>query len=443
MSGGLANKRNVAIVLAAVLVLLIALIAATSGFGHPSVPDGDVAIVDEDITVEGVVEDGKISQEAFDRSLELAAKQSGLQEAPAPGDEQYEQVRDQAVGLVLDITWIKGEADRQGIEVTPTEVQEELAKVKQESFKTEKAFQDFLAQSGLTEEEVLQRVELQVVSTRIQEQLADNTPEVSEAEVEEFYEANKEQFAQPEQRTIRMVLNEDPAKVDQALQALEADNSPASWNQVAKEFSTDDVGNDQGGLRENVTPGSFEQPLDDEIFDAEQGELVGPIETSVGTYVFQVDSITPASEQDFDQVAPQIQEQLNGQSDQEHFAAFLADYRDRWTELTQCAEDYLIIRCENFSGPTAQPCPDPTLPEEQQQAQLEQNGCPPPVLTISPVAPGTVQPFVPSGGGAPQRPHPPGEDAAQPPTPGGLPGGAIPGGAPPGGAPPTQAPPQG
>jgi parvulin-like peptidyl-prolyl isomerase len=440
---GLGNKRTVAIALGAVLVLLIILIGATSGYGHPDVPEGDVAVVDEDITVEGVVEDGKISQESFDRALQLAAKQSGLPKAPEPGEEQYEQVRDQAIGLVLDIAWIKGEADQQGVEATPTEVQQELETVKTQSFKTEQAFQQFLKESGLSEAEVQQRVELQVISRKIQEKISEETPDVTEEDARDFYDANKEQFEQPEQRTIRLIQNEDEALAQQAADTLQQDNSPKSWGEVAKQLSTDDIGNSQGGLRENVTPGVFEQPLDDEIFDAEEGEVIGPIKTDVASYVFQVDSVTPASSQAFDEALPQIQEQLNGQRDQETFGAFLSDYRDRWTELTICAEDFVIVRCDNFDGAVAEPCPDPALPEEQQQAQLEQNGCPPPVVTPSPVAPGAVPEFGQPTGGAPQRPHPPGEDAAAPggALPGGLPGGAVPQGAPPGGAPPGGAPP--
>jgi hypothetical protein len=158
--------------------------------------------------------------------------------------------------------------------------------------------------------------------------------------------------------------------------------------------------------------------------------------------VFQVDSITPSATQPFDQALPQVKQQLEGQAQQEAFAGFLQDYRDRWSALTICADDFTIERCDNFTGSAAQPCPDPTLPPEQQQTQIEQTGCPPPVLTISPAAPGSIEPVVPVSGGSPQRPHPPGEDqAAQPQLPGGaIPGGgAVPGGAPSG----AQATPQG
>jgi parvulin-like peptidyl-prolyl isomerase len=438
------DKRTlVGIVLGAGLVVAIVLAGVTAGFGSTSVPEGDVAVIDADINVPEVVEDGRISQEAFDRSLELATRQSGQQEVPQPGSEQYDQVKEQAMGLLLDIAWIKGEADERGIEVTDTEVQQEFQSTKDENFENEKEYQQFLEESGLTEPEILQRVELQLISEQIQQAVSEGT-EPTESDAREFYEGNKEQFEQPEQRTIRIVQNEDAAQVEQAADQLKQDNSPASWKKVAAQSSTDANSKDQGGVREAITPGVFEQPLDDEIFGASEGEVVGPISTERGSYVFQVDSITEASTQPFEEAQPQIQQQLAGQLQQFAFNDFLADYRDRWTELTVCADGYVIERCENFTGSATPPCPDPSLPEEQQQQQLEQTGCPAPVLSNSPAAPGSITPLTPAAGGAPQGPHPPGEDQAAPQLPGGaVPGGAVPGGAAPGGAAPGGAAPGG
>ena len=65
------NKRAVAIVLGAVLVLLVVLIAATSGFGDESPADDAVAVVDGE----------QITQEDFDRALGQAAALDGEAEA--------------------------------------------------------------------------------------------------------------------------------------------------------------------------------------------------------------------------------------------------------------------------------------------------------------------------------------------------------------------------
>jgi foldase protein PrsA len=410
------NKRTAAIVLAALLVLVVALVAATSGFGDESVADDSVAVVDGD----------QISKEDFDRALgQAAARQGAAQncQGPGPDDPAYAALRDEALNDILDTAWINGEAEERGVEVSDREVQQEFEQTRAQNFKTDQEYEDFLKTSCFTQEDVDARVRLQLVSTKIQEAITEGGGEVSEDDVQTFYDANKEQFAQPEQRNIRIVLNEDPEKAQQAADQLKQDNSPENWNKVASELSTDASSKDAGGVRESITSGVFPEEVDAQIFDAPEGEVVGPIETPTGTYVFQVDTVTEAGSTPLDEARPQIEEQLKSQLQQEAFGAFLSDYRDRWVQVTVCATDFINERCDNFGGAAA-PCPDPSLPEEQQKQQLEQSGCPPPVLSSNPAAPGTSLPFIPATG-QPQRPHPPGEDVAVPAgVPGGVPGGA-------------------
>jgi hypothetical protein len=265
---------------------------------------------------------------------------------------------------------------------------------------------------------------LQLISKAIEDKLTNSVGDPSDADAQSFYDANKTQFSQPEQRTIRLIQNSDSAQVDKALQALKADDSPENWNTVAKQYSTDPQSKEKGGLRPGVVTGTFEQPLDDDIFKAPQGQVEGPVTTPTGTYVYEVESIQPESTQAFDQVKDQIKQQIKSTKQQEAFSAFLTDYRDYWSSLTVCGDDYLISRCDNFEG-SPNPCPDPTLTPAQQQQQVQQQGCPPPVLTISPVNPGSVRLFVPAAGGLPQKPHPPGEGTA--PSQSTLPQGIVPG----------------
>ncbi len=113
-----------------------------------------------------------------------------------------------------------------------------------------------------------------------------------------------------------------------------------------------------------------------------------------------MDAITEASTTSFEDAREQIDQQLGPQIQQEEFTAFLADYRDRWTEVTICAEDFITERCDNFKGETA-PCPDPALPEDQQKQQLEETGCPPPVLPNTPGRARLVRPVRARPGRAP------------------------------------------
>src|SRR5262249_5056754 len=157
--------------------------------------------------------------------------------------------------------------------------------------------------------------------------------------------------------------------------ALKADSSDANWQKVAAQYSTDPQSKTKGGLRPGIVQGTFEQPLDDDIFKASTGEIVGPVTTPTGTYAFEVKTITPATTTPFDQVKAQIVQQIKQTQQQDGFTGFLTDYRDYWSSLTFCAPDYTIVRCANFTG-KPNPCPDPTLSAAQQQQQIQQQGCP-------------------------------------------------------------------
>jgi hypothetical protein len=256
--------------------------------------------------------------------------------------------------------------------------------------------------------------------------------------VQDYYNANKEQFTQPAKRTIRIIQNKDANQVNQALQALKADPSAANWNKVAAQYSTDPTSKDKGGLRTDVVPGSFQQPLDDDIFSAPLHSIQGPVTTPTATFIFEVESATPEHVQGLDdtvssatggapsKVSDQIKTQIQSQQQQETLTAFGTHFRDYWTNLTQCASDYTVLGCDNFSGggPTCDPdkvaqqpggggtgCPAPVFASCQegstatggQPGQLQCTGSGP-----TPGEPGSFKPFVPVAGGAPQTPHPPG-----------------------------------
>jgi parvulin-like peptidyl-prolyl isomerase len=418
---GILSGRNLAIGAGVLLLVMVAIVAVAVGVGHPSVPSDDVAVVDADIDVPGLTENGHITKAGFDKLLLSTAKQSGAQQVPSPSDPQYEQLKQQTMSTALDMTWITGEAERQDAVPTETEVQQALQQLKGQ-FKNQQAYEQARDQAGLTEEQVVERARLQAISNKIQSKVTDSVPDPSDDDVQSYYDANKEQFTQPAQRTIRVIQNQDPKQVDAAIQALKADDSDKSWQAVAAKYSTDPTSKDKGGLRSNVVPGSFQQPLDDDIFNAPLHEVQGPIATSTGTYAFEVESATEEKTQPIDSVKTQLVQQLKSQNQQNVFSAFVSDYRSYWTSLTTCGDDYIVLGCNNYNK-NPNPCPDPTLPDAQQQAQLQQ-GCPPPVNSTSPAAPGSIVPFQSSSAGAPQRPHPPGATTSSA-SPGA--GGAIPG----------------
>ena len=134
--------------------------------------------------------------------------------------------------------------------MSDAEVAKELKKVKKESFKSEAEFQKFLKESNYTPVDVDERVKLQILSTKLQEQLKERRRRRARSEVEAYYEAAKAtQFTQKPTRDVRLVVNKDRDKAKEAREALAEDNTAKNWAKVAKKYSEDPTTKASGGLR--------------------------------------------------------------------------------------------------------------------------------------------------------------------------------------------------
>jgi foldase protein PrsA len=413
-------------------VLLVALfvgVALAQGLSDPS-PSGDEIAVVEDAP------DGTVTQEDLDGALEQTAASQGLQEVPPEDDPQFEMLQDAALDRLIVERWLMGEADDLGIEVTEREIEEQRETVIRDEFGgSEKEFERFLEQSGYTDEEVQQQLQLQLVSNRIQEDAIPAEPAIEEDEIETYYEENSAQFEQPETRDVRVILTKTEDQANEALEALGDDPAPEDWEDVVKEFSIDEATKPTGGLRPGVVEGQSEPALDEQIFSSTEGELVGPFETEAGFYVIQVEGITPARTVPLDEATDQIRQTLVAARQQQLGTAFEEDFIGKWRARTFCSDDFLIERCGNSATP----------PSACTQELAESTGCGAAVPSTKPIEPGTAGVFgAPAPTGKPQGPINPAQAAAAVPTglpPGTeLPPGAAPQGAAPQGAAPTAPP---
>jgi parvulin-like peptidyl-prolyl isomerase len=427
-------KRLPLVVLGAIVILLFVLFAIAEGLGNPSVPGGDVAVVQD--APAGL---SPITQEQFNRSLQQTAARSGVKKLPKPGSSQYDQLKQGAMNDLLDSAWIQGEAAELGITTTASEVGSLLRQTISQNFRNKAEFEKFRKQSHFTPEDIRTRIKLQILSNKIQQKVVGGLPQVTQSEVNDYYDAAKAQFVQPATRDVRLVLNKDKAKVDQAQAALQNDLSDANWKKVAAQYSTDPSSKANGGLRPSLTEGLLEQPLDKEVFSASEGELQGPVHTPLGYYVFEVVKVTPSRTVPLNKsTSEQIKSQLTQQAQQNAFSQFVDDFGSKWKTRTFCASSYLIDRCDNFKG-GAHPTTAPPGCYDKNPKGGRPDACPAPVGLMAPALPGTVSIVTPQGTRLQQRPIPAGLAANPAAGLGGL-GGLQPGTAPAGAAPTGAAP---
>jgi foldase protein PrsA len=399
------RQRLALVVFGALLVILFAGFAIFQGIGDPSVPDGDVAIVEK------VPEDvGTVTEAEFKRALLQQAAQGGQKKPPQPGEKKYDELKTAALGELLDTIWIQGEAEEMGISVTPKQIATELASIKKQNFKTEAEYQKFLKTSRFSQEDVQARVTLQLLSTQIQERITQEAPPATESEVADYYDSAKDtQYTTAESRDIRVVVNKDKAKVEEAKAELEKDSSPASWKKVAARYSSDPSTKSKGGLQSALTEELLEgqDALREAAFGSPTGVIVGPVDVEGNFFVLEVQKLNPEKVQTLKEVSAQIKSQLTQQVSQEVFSDFISEYQTKWESRTFCGEDFLIERCSNYvgSGHPASAPPACYEADPKGNAPLE---CPAPVAQVAPSVPGSVTILKPQGDRLPQRPRPEG-----------------------------------
>jgi parvulin-like peptidyl-prolyl isomerase len=427
------RQRLGLIVFGALFVLLFVGFAVAQGLSGPSVPSGDVVQVHE-------VPDelGTVSQKEFDRAFALQVKGAKLKKPPAPGSKKYEEVKEGTLTELIEGIWIRGQAEEMGITVTDKQVEEELAQIKKTNFPTKSAYQKFLSESGFTQEDVNDRVELQTLVTAIQEKVNSEAPAPSEAEISAYYEEEKAaQFTEKESRDVRLIINKDKSKVEAAKKALEKDNSPASWKKVAPKYSSDPTSKAKGGLQEGITEEFLKGELKEAIFGSATGELEGPVKFETNWILVEVVKLNPAKEKKLAEVKPQIEETLKSEKQQKYLGEFAKGFESRWNSRTYCASGYQIAKCANYSSSGHPANASPACYEANPKTPATE--CPAPVTPIKPALPGSVTLTKPEGEPFVQGPLPEssGKEASTE-----LPAGAAPPeGEAPAEAPPAEAPP--
>jgi foldase protein PrsA len=363
-----ARRRRIALILVGILVAL-ALAAVLSSAG--GVESDDVADIEDA---------GAVSERDFDHWLTVVASQPqpGQEkpaEPPKPGSRQYDAVKQQVMQFLVSAKWIEGEANERGVSATDAEVERQFEQTKDQSFPNEKAYQRFLKTSGQTEEDLLFRVRLDVLSNKIREQVTEESQQVSDSEVEDYYNENEQQFSQPERRDLEVILTKNQAR---ALEAKKAVEGGQRWSAAAKKYSVDPASKDQGGKLLGVSKGQQDPKFDAAIFAAVRGRVAGPVQTDAGYYVFRVTKVTKATKQGLEQSKQGIQQLLVSQKQQKELDQFSTNFRNTWRKRTDCADDFVIPDCRNGREPT-QATPPP-VPPGQPQPTPGASGANPPAL---------------------------------------------------------------
>jgi peptidyl-prolyl cis-trans isomerase D len=161
------------------------------------------------------------------------------------------------------------------------------------------------------------------VDTQALRQTITPTPQ----QVESYYQANLQQFANPEQVHAQHILlktaDKDAAKVRTQIDAIlkEVKAPGADFASLARKYSEDDASKGSGGDLGFFGRGSMVKPFEDAAFAMEPGQISEVVQTDFGFHVIKVLEKRAAGQRPLAEVKDQITEQLKWQQAQERAGA--------------------------------------------------------------------------------------------------------------------------
>ncbi len=116
---------------------------------------------------------GTITAADLRHAIQLSAAQEGLPAVPRPGAAKYQKTEEFALNSLFDQTSIQGQAKEMGIAFTPKQVISQFELIEKKSFKNQAQYVAFLKKSHLTQSDALERVELELLNTSIQNKVTE------------------------------------------------------------------------------------------------------------------------------------------------------------------------------------------------------------------------------------------------------------------------------
>lgn len=151
----------------------------------------------------------------------------------------------------------------------------------------------------------------------------------SDEEIKAYYDANKAQFNKGETVSAKHILVESEEKCNEILAAIT--NGEKTFEDAAKESSTCPSGQ-KGGDLGTFGKGQMVPEFEQAAFEAEIGQVVGPVKTQFGFHLIKVEAKNEAEAAAFEEVKENIRRNLVQQKQNKVYGETVAALKEKYME---------------------------------------------------------------------------------------------------------------
>jgi foldase protein PrsA len=248
-------------------------------------------------------------------------------------DELQQTLLDQYGADALDVLitnkLIELEADKQKITVSDEEVAEELATLA-ESYGGETALEEAVVANGSTMDDVRD----DIISYIKTEKLLEPRIEITDEELQTYFDENKDTFATAEQVQASHILVADEATANEVKSKLDAGED---FSELAKEYSTDTTTAESGGDLGYFSSGDMVAEFEEVAFALGVDEISPPVKTDYGYHIIKVVDHQEAKEANFEDSKEEISDTLMNDKMSTEYTVWLEELKEEY-EITNYLE---------------------------------------------------------------------------------------------------------
>ena len=290
---------------------LLALLASSAAHAQGIYP-GDAVIVNDEV----------VSNQRF-HGFYVEYRNSKGVAIGARGDqlELLKKLRREAMDQLIEQVLVGQAATQSGLTPDPAEVDKSIADLRS-IFDSEEAFQMKLDGEGFTQESFRAHIGRMMVAKQYLDEIRMSAAEVTDADLEQYYEDNKRRLTLPEQIRVRHILitwkpmgkPDDRAYIRESmLPILERARAGEDFAALAREYSDDYATKQAGGDTGFFHRGQMAPTFEEAAFALEPGEISDPVETSFGVHIIRLEERRAEELLAFDDIRDQLREHVQNE----------------------------------------------------------------------------------------------------------------------------------
>ncbi len=224
---------------------------------------------------------------------------------------------------LIDYELIYQQAQKEKVKISNDDINLEIDKIK-DNFSSPEEFDEALKANNITLVRLEEDIKRQLMINSILEETR-NQVTISDEELLEYYDENKESFLEPEQVHARHILVETEEEANNLL--LQLKEGLTDFAELAKEKSIGPSAPSGGDLGFFAT-GQMVKEFEDASFSLEPGEISGVVQTQFGYHIIKCEEKKEEHSLNFEEAKERISNILKSQRENEAITALISKLKE-------------------------------------------------------------------------------------------------------------------